>query len=232
MIVIIDDEYDFAEFLKHKLEKKYIDKEIKILTEFNHEFLVTNDIEILFLDIELKNKNGIEQARKLRELGYDNLNIVFISCHDNFVYNTFGVRPLDFIRKSRLNSDLERCVELIKKKKEREEMQTIIDGQLVRLIDVLYIESRGNNVIYKGINDNVILERRIKLSDIEKELEKYHFIRCHKSYIVNANHVTKACTNYVIVNNNIKIPISRSKQEYFINKYHDYYIEKKYSKLC
>lgn len=226
MIVIIDDELVFSMRLKKNLKKYYKNEKIKILTSFNLKFLIDNDVEILFLDIELKNENGIEMALKYREQGYNNY-IIFVSSHDDFVYNTFDVKPFYFIRKSKLNHDLEKCISLINRERSIREMHVMIDKQLIKLTDVLYIESQGNYVKYVGSKDKIILERRIKLSNVEEELEKYHFIKCHKSYIVNASLVTKARTNYLIINNYVKIPVSRNEQKHFIEKYHDYYIWKK-----
>lgn len=230
MIVIIDDEYFFALQLKRKLKKFYKNEKIKILTKFDSEFLANNNVDTLFLDIELANrKNGIEMARMYREqIDQDEkLNIVFISAHDSYVYSTFGVRPIDFIRKGNITEDLERCINLIEQKKKRDEMQVIIGGKMFKLMNVLYVESQGNNVNYVGAKNDLILERRAKLSDVEKELEKYHFIRCHKSYVVNAARITEASTNYVILNKEIEISISRSEHKHFMDKYHEYYIAKK-----
>lgn len=226
VIVIIDDDSLFAEILKENLEKYYKNEKIKILTNFDLNFLTNNDVEIIFLDIELKNENGIEMAKKYRNLGY-NTYIIFVSSHDSFVFYTFGVKPLDFIRKDNLKNDLEKSIKLIKIEKKKKEMQIIIDEQLIKLTDVLYIESRGNKVYYIGTDDNIILERRVTLSDVETEHEKHHFIKCHKSYIVNAAYVTKARANYVIINKCVKIPVSRGEQKHFIEKYHEYYIWKK-----
>ena len=230
MIVIIDDEYFFALQLKRKLKKFYKNEKIKILTKFDSEFLANNNVDTLFLDIELANgKNGIEMARMYREqIDQDEkLNIVFISAHDSYVYSTFGVRPIDFIRKGNITEDLERCINLIEQKKKRDEMQVIIGGKMFKLMNILYVESQGNNVNYVGAKNDLILERRAKLSDVEKELEKYHFIRCHKSYVVNAARITEASTNYVILNKEIEISISRSEHKHFMDKYHEYYIAKK-----
>ena len=212
--------------LKKNLKKYYKNKKIKILTKFDLDFLTNNDVEIIFLDIELKNENGIEMAKKYRDHGH-NAHIIFVSSHDDFVFYTFGVKPLDFVRKGNLKNDLERCIELIELEKKRKEMQIMIDKKLIKLVDVLYIESQGNKVYYIGADKNIILERRIKLSDVETKKEKYYFIKCHKSYVVNAAYITKARPNYVILNKNIKIPVSRSEQKHFIDKYHDYYIWKK-----
>ncbi len=227
MIVIIDDEVYFAEKLKKELEKYYTDEEIVILDNFDFNFLNSYAIDFLFLDIELKGENGIERAKEYRDLGHDNLNIIFVTFHDEAVYGVFEANPLSFVRKNKLKVDLEKTVKIIELKKKKEQMQTIIDGHKINLVDVLYIESQGNKLYYRGANNEEILERREKMSTVEKELEKYHFIRCHKSYIVNAAFITKARTNYAIINNHIKIPVSRSEQKHFMDKYHEYYITKK-----
>lgn len=128
MIVIIDDEYFFAVRLKKKLKKFYNKEKIKILTKSDFEFLANNNVDILFLDIELANgENGIEFARLYREqIDQDEkLNIIFISAHDNYVYSTFGVRPIDFVRKGNLEEDLGRCVNLIEQKKKKKKCKLL-----------------------------------------------------------------------------------------------------------
>ncbi|MEI3327968.1 MAG: LytTR family DNA-binding domain-containing protein [Thomasclavelia sp.] len=224
MIVIIDDEYFFALQLKRKLKKFYKNEKIKILTKFDFEFIANNNVDTLFLDIELANgENGIEMARMYREqIDQDEkLNIVFISSHDSYVYSTFGVRPVDFIRKGNLDEDLERCINLIKQKKKRDEMETIIEHKVVKLTDVIYVESKLNYVYYV-LKDGTFIKRRAKLSIVEKELEKYRFIRCHSSYVVNVKHITAVYKEYVVLRKNIELPISASKRIYFLEKCADY----------
>lgn len=229
MIVVVDDEYDYAIFLKGKLKKYYKDKKIEILTEFNFEFITNNDVDILFLDIELDNVNGIELANEYRKLGYEDTYIVFISAHDNYVYDTFGTKPIDFIRKGQIDNDLEKCVKLIEREKKRKEMQIIIEGHKINLVNIFYIESQGNKAFYRGINNKEILERRIKLSDVEIELEKYNFLRCHKSYIINIIHISMLYTDSVILKDNTEISISRSCREHFFEKYRGYRSKKLYT---
>ena len=224
MIVIIDDEYFFALQLKRKLKKFYKNEKIKILTKFDFEFIANNNVDTLFLDIELANgENGIEMARMYREqIDQDEkLNIVFISSHDSYVYSTFGVRPVDFIRKGNLEEDLERCANLIEQKKKRDEMETVIEHKVVKLTDVIYVESKLNYVYYM-LKDGTFIKRRAKLSIVEKELEKYRFIRCHTSYIVNVKYITAVYKERVVLRKNIDLPISESKRVHFLEKCADY----------
>lgn len=185
MILIIDDDHEFAEILREELESYYIDKTIKILKDFNEEFLTDNDVEILFLDIELENgKNGIDLAKEYRAAGNDELEIVFISSHENYVHNSFVAFPLYFIRKARLKEDLYKCIRILDEIKRKKEMPLFMGEHIVKLTDVLYIESRRNNVFY-NLKDGSKIKRRAKISEVEEELKNYNFVRCHQSYVVN-----------------------------------------------
>ncbi|WP_299366687.1 LytTR family DNA-binding domain-containing protein [Winogradskyella sp.] len=84
--------------------------------------------------------------------------------------------------------------------------------------NVLYFESRGKFAIVNYMVNNELREKEIKVSlkKIESQLNIYHeFLRCHNSFIVNANKVTEIVGNsrtaVLILDSDIKIPISRSK---------------------
>lgn len=220
MILIVDDEIIFAKKLKKELVKYYKNENIIIMSEFDYDFFDKNDIDILFLDIELKNENGIDIARYCRKSGYKNINIVFVSSHSSYVYDTFEVRPIAFIRKEAINEDLKKCLSLIDCK--RSETKILINDTLVNLLDILYIESEANYVYYR-LKNRLSIKSRTKLSKIEKELERYNFMRCHTSYIVNAEHITKIHADFLILEDNIKISISRSWRDSFFDKYRDFY---------
>lgn len=221
MILIVDDEIIFAEKLKKELIKYYQNENIIIMSEFDYDFFDKNDIDILFLDIELSsNESGIDIARRCRENGYKNINIVFVSSHSSYVYDTFEVRPIAFIRKEAISEDLKKCLSLIDRK--RSETKILINDTLVNLLDILYIESEANYVYYR-LKNRLSIKSRTKLSKIEKELERYNFMRCHTSYIVNAEHITKIHADFLILEDNIKISISRSWRDSFFDKYRDFY---------
>ncbi len=220
MILIVDDEIIFAEQLKNELTKHYKSENIIIMSKFDYDFFDKNNIDILFLDIELKNENGIDIARYCRENGYRNINIVFVSSHNSYVYDTFEVRPIAFIRKEAISEDLKKCVSLIDRK--RSKTKILINDTLVNLLDILYIESEANYVYYR-LKNGLSIKSRTKLSKIEKELERYNFMRCHTSYIVNAEHITKIHADFLVLEDNIKISISRSWRDSFFDKYRDFY---------
>lgn len=231
MILIIDDDYGFAELLKEELKSYYKDHVIEILTYFNEEFLNNNDVEILFLDIELENgKNGIDLAKEYRASGNDELEIVFISSHENYVHNSFVAFPLYFIRKARLKEDLIKCIRILEDIKRKKEMPFVMGGKIIKLTDVIYIESKRNNVFY-NLKDGTKIKRRTKISLVEKELEKFSFVRCHLSYMVNIVYIQEYypyCR--IILKNGEEIPATQTYHKEILEKFRERF-SRKWSKL-
>lgn len=221
MIVIIDDELIFAEKLKKELVQHYNEKEIVTMCEFDYEFLTQNDVDILFLDIELKKENGIDLAIKLRKkIGY-NTDIVFVSSHDNLVYDSFTVAPSYFIRKDKLIDDLHDCVRILKEKNERKNAEIFVNKQALKITEILYLESKLNYVYYNTISGKVYRKRE-KLSLAEAGLIKYNFVRCHSSFLVNVEHIHNIENDHITLKNNINIPISRRRRDNVFRTYVNY----------
>ena len=68
-----------------------------------------NGYNLLFLDISMPQMDGIELGRQLRRIADDVL-IVFVSSHEELVFESFQVTPFRFIRKGHFYQDLEECV--------------------------------------------------------------------------------------------------------------------------
>lgn len=227
MILIIDDEYYFAELLKRKLEKYYLDKEIEILTSFDFEFLDTHYIEVLFLDIELENVNGIELACQYRQQAHKNLDIVFVSCYDNFEHETWIAFPRCFIRKSNLDKDLAECMRVLEYRNRRRTAKININNKTIEIKDIIYISSKRNYVYFNLINNEKI-KYRAKISAIEEMLKKYNFVRCHLSFIINVAYIENINRDFTILKNNNRISISNQKHyEDVLQAYADFRFKEK-----
>lgn len=232
MIVIIDDDPLFAEILKENLKKYYKDNEIVVLCDFDEEFLNSNDVEILFVDIELKNgKNGIELASVYRRQGNDDVEIIFISTHENLEHRTNIAFPLYFVRKAYLRSDLIDAVSLLNERRRKKEMPFFLEGKIVKLMDLLYIESKRNDVFYHFKNGTKI-KRRIGISSVEDELEKFGFLRCQQSFIVNIIYVKEYYENeFIVLKNGTKVPTTGRYHEHIMNVFMEYYNKRTQSKM-
>lgn len=222
MILVIDDEYYFAKLLKQKLEKYYLDKEIKILTEFDFDFLNTNNIEVLFLDIELDNANGIDLASKYREQVSKDLDIVFVSDYENFEHDTWIAFPICFVRKSKLDNDLAQCMRVLERRNRRRNAKIKIENETIKIKDILYVSSK-RNYVYFNLVDNRKVKHRAKISAIEKTLKEYYFVRCHLSFIINVAYIENINRDFTVLKSNNRIPISNQKRyEDVLQAYVDY----------
>lgn len=225
MIAIIDDDPVFARKLKKSLEKYYNDSEIAILYDFDEDFLNRNNIEVLFVDIELKKgKNGIDLASRYRREGNENVEIIFISTHENFEHDSHVAFPLYFIRKAHFRTDFIDSIGLLDEIKTRKEMPFILNNKIIKLMDVMYVESKGNNVFYR-LKDGSKIRRRTKLSEVEEEIEKFYFARCHRSYLVNVIYVKEYVQGKELVLKNAEIiPTTESYDAKIQDVFMNYYI--------
>lgn len=71
------------------------------------EKMLNSDVQILFLDIEMPELNGIQFANKIRK-EYKELNIIFITGHPEYSYEAYDVRPSGFLAKPVTEKDIER----------------------------------------------------------------------------------------------------------------------------
>ncbi|WP_279006042.1 LytR/AlgR family response regulator transcription factor [Thomasclavelia cocleata] len=224
MIVIIDDDPVFGEILKRKLHEYFKDTnvEINVLRYFDEDFLNKNynDIEMLFLDIELEKENGIDLASKYREKGHNKMEIIFISLHDNFVHDVWTAYPLTFVRKSRLDYDLERCIKLIRGRTRRKNAKILVKNEMIKITDILYIKSQSNYVYYVLINGEKIRDRA-KISTLEAALEEYNFMRCHLKYLINVAHIKDLKNDYVLLETE-RVSVSPSKYEAVMQAFAEY----------
>ncbi|WP_050699013.1 LytR/AlgR family response regulator transcription factor [Anaeromassilibacillus senegalensis] len=173
-----------------------------------------NRFDLLFLDISMPDMNGIELGRQLRKLADDVL-IVFVSSHEELVFESFQVTPFRFIRKGHFYQDLEEGIPAIIAELEKRQTELQIDNgkEVYRIAPykILYIES--SDKIQKLFTLQGTVEIRYKLKELETLLAEYGFIRVHKGYLVNARFI--ACVNKreVVLNTGESIPLSKYRLE-------------------
>lgn len=171
--------------------------------------------DIIFLDIEMGDLNGIETAKKVRE--YDeNVMIVFVTGHTKYVYESFEVTPFRFLIKP---IDFDKLKEVLvaaynKIKNEDKFLYFTVDRNLIRLAcsDIYYLESRKRVLLIH--TKSSVYRAYEKLVTYEAPLYQKDFIAIHKSYIINLNHIIEFnVTTLTMVNGDI-IPISDFRRKY------------------
>ncbi|MCC2546462.1 LytTR family DNA-binding domain-containing protein [Hymenobacter sp. BT175] len=184
-------------------------------------------VDLLFLDIEMPELNGMELARLLHSPGIKGPRVVFTTAYTQFALESYQVDALDYLLKPFLYEDFLRVARKAWAYYERSravpvpsaEPDTIVlkvDYQhvRVRLADILYIEGLKDYVKVLRAGDLKPLLVLTSLRALEDRLPAHQFLRLHRSYIVNLARVDAVTRNSVQVGEQ-QVPVSPQYKEAF-----------------
>jgi response regulator len=200
--IIVEDELPAREELKYFLNEE---KEIKLIAEFDNpldtlNFLENNTADVIFLDINMPDMNGISLGKIITKM-YPDMKIVFITAYKDYAADAFEIKAFDYLLKpyseSRIKNLLKSLVnvktELTSsiKNSSLKKITVNIDERLyvISLNDIDYIEaSEKETLIFSNQKKYV---SKIKISKWEEMLKGDNFYRCHRSFIVNLDKITE-----------------------------------------
>jgi DNA-binding LytR/AlgR family response regulator len=167
--------------------------------------------DLIFLDIELKEMNGVELGKIIRsELNNEKIHIAYISVNTQYALELFQVRPLDFLVKpyseEQIVNTIEKARNLTVSYNERFSFKSGQEYCNCSVTDILYFESRAHKIIIK--TSDAAREFYQNLNTIEQE-SKGKMLRIHKSYLVNPMYITEYRHEEVVICNGDVLPISR-----------------------
>lgn len=221
-IAICDDEKLFIGVLSEKLSEAMNKNHIKYnITAFlNGSELISslndpsNRFDVVFLDVDMPGANGEDVAEYIIS-SKKSIPVIFVTNHDDFVFSSFKYRPFGFLRKSHVDSELEEAVIRLDNylSKSGQCYTFTFQGKLISLPynKIKYIEAYGHEVIIHTTDADIRTTR--SLSETEKALSSYGFIRVHKSFIVNTRFIFSVERNNIILTDNNSLPVSRTKNE-------------------
>lgn len=211
-IAICDDEPLITEIIKEKLLQYNVNYKIQLFLSGEQLLESKIDYDLIFLDYEMPELNGMEVAKKLRNQNYDG-HIVFLTSHTEFALDAYTVGTFRFLRKPIEDKAFEETlrsaeVEILANRKLI--FSTSKDVISIQLKEIVYLEA-AKNITYIHTTQGEF-EVRKSLSSLWSELGDKHFCLIHKSYIVAFRHI-KFIDNEGILLTGIssKIPISRKK---------------------
>ena len=209
-IAIVEDQTLDAQRLEELLQQQLPEAECTWFT-CGDDFLRTATepglYAVVFLDICMAGTNGIETARRLRQADPEVL-IVFVTSSPEYVWDAFPVHPFDYLlkpfKKERVMQTLERAKKRIRHQTDGETPLPVhptphpVSGRLMlhhkdgvsflNVSDIVLVQREDRTtVFYTASGERYVTSD--SLSDTEARLDSSIFFRCHKSYIINLNHI-------------------------------------------
>ncbi len=165
--------------------------------------------DLLLLDIEMNEMNGVELAGRIRQVNKE-VQIIFISGYSDYISEGYDVDALNYILKpvsyDKLSKVLDKAAERIKNSERALFLETA-DGMVrVPLYSIVYIEVRGNYITLHTTDEEITVKKT--LSQIENELDN-RFFKTNRSYLVNLKFVSRTSKTDVTLTTGDVIPLSR-----------------------
>ena len=241
--VIVDDEEKAIKSLLWELSN--FSEEVEVVETFTKtdvalKYLKENKIDCLFLDIEMPTMDGFQFLEKLPKRDFA---VVITTAYNQYAIEAikkeaqdYLMKPIDsddlaitlnkikkFIDKTKDNSS-EKFEEILLKFNEKFNQKKVVinaDGRLLFLDvnEILYVESDGNYSSVNTVNKKIVLTKKLK--EVYSLLPEDIFFRIHNSYVINLHKIKEfyKTDGYVVIENNIKIPVSRQKKSEFLDKF-------------
>lgn len=182
--------------------------------------------EIVFLDIEMPELDGMKAAQKLRAKD-ETAVLVFVTRMAQFAVQGYRVNALDFIVKPAnyytLSLTMKNALASVERAA-RENVLIPLRGGIERLSakNILYVEVRKHTLVYHTTRGDY--ERYGALKSVESELKKLKFTKCNSCFLVNPRHV-KRIRDYTVIVGDDELLISHPRKKDFMNDLIDYFKE-------
>ena len=211
-ILIVEDEAVIAEHLKMLLENNGIDQiELAYSKESALKAFKNYNPDLIFLDIHMENEmDGIELANHINE--HYHIPFIFVTAHsdNSIIKKATQTKPAAYITKPFKNADIIAAINIaINNSQKPEKSFSFKDGYdeiFIKNEEILFVKSEKNYI------DLVCLNRKYTLRNsldwfLQNNLSD-DFMRIHRSFIVNINHIKKLSSSNVEISN-FSVPISR-----------------------
>lgn len=183
------------------------------------EYLKSNPVQLVFLDINMPDISGVELAALLPK----EIQVIFTTAYSDYAVQGFELEAIDYLLKpfnlGRFLKACQKAQEWIQLQPATRQQSIYIktsEGQMkVKFKDLFCCEATGNYVTFHLRNEKLI--SRITLAEVEKELPP-SFIRTHRSYIINTDLVDKVERHQLILEGH-SFPISMSFMDEVMEKF-------------
>lgn len=208
-ILVVEDEVLIADFIQDLLlsegyeDVNVVNSESEALAEFD-----SFKPEIVLMDINLNGKQkGIDLAQQINI----EAQVIYLTAQNDVdtMSKAFATNPQAYLTKPIRKTDLVAAIQLIETKKKLDVL-TVKSGYesiKIKQTDILFIKSENIYLDIKTLSKTYTV--RMTLEKISQELNPQLFIKCHRSYIINKNYVTRKSSKSIFIDH-FEIPLSRS----------------------
>ena len=222
-ICICDDENFFQLNLREHIELYMLQKQLPFKVELfssgEELILLGNNLlqyDIIFLDINMNEIDGIETAKIIRTYN-KNVFLVFVTAHISYSLEGYKVNAKRYLLKDNHNfreaiiECLNTIILEISTLKLKLDFNFIEGKQLVCTENITFIESHLHKSVFH-ISKNTSIKRTLymKLDNIEEKLTAYNFLRIHKSYLVNMKYISQITNYKAILSTDVILPVPKA----------------------
>lgn len=241
--IIIDDEADSVKLLS--LQLKMYCPQVQVVAGCTDAAEGLEQIKMLqpdlvFLDIEMPVMNGFQLLEKLGAISFS---LVFVTAYDQFAVKAFRFSALDYLLKPIDGKDLQVAVQKAAQRHWPVQQQlSMLKEQVhgtaknqpakialpfqngvsfVETAHILYCASENNYTRFYAADGQQYLVAKT-LGDIQELLEDRSFLRVHRQYLINLDHIKKYVRgegNYLVLADDTSIPVARSQKDKLIERF-------------
>lgn len=196
------------------------------------QLLTSQPADLIFVDINMPDLNGVEFVRTLT----DRPMVIFTTAYSEYAVEGFKLDAVDYLLKPFGFSDFSRAAakanslyelrrnqrdaapgstsEAEPKDKEYLSVKADYKVSLVRIADIVYLESEGEYV-RMHLADGSAITTLFRLKNMETALPSEQFMRVHRSYIVNLRHIKSYVKGRIFLSDTEYVPIGENYKEAF-----------------
>ena len=226
-IAICEDEKEQQELLKVYINQIFEELSIKYKLEIlnsGEELLENylNDTDILLLDIQMGKINGMDTARKIRTLDED-VEIIFITSLIEYALEGYEVRAYRYLIKpvkyDNLKENIINCIKEVDIKNKYIMVKEEGNLNKIDISEITYVEVQKETITIHTLNK--VYKINGTMSNIEKEIDCSRFFRCHKSFLVNLEHIKSIKQYAAVLEDSEEVPVSRYRFKETKDKFFD-----------
>lgn len=244
--IIVDDERSALQALHYELETYC--PEVRVDASFKDplgalQWITANDVDVVFLDIEMPVMNGFDLLGQLPELPFD---LIFVTAYDQFAIRAFDFNAVDYllkpVRKAKLIEAVQKVVHRQRQRLDKQGLEALIqnirvqahtgleqialptgDGfTMVHVNEITYLQADSNYTwVMTGAGKKYLVAKTLK--EMESMLQFPQYFRAHKSYLVNLNHVDRYIRGqggYLVMRDNLQVPVARAQRSELMRMLH------------